>query len=233
MSILLIHDEIAFAFFRIMLFVGGPCSQGPGQVVTDDLRQPIRSHHDIHKDNAKHMKKATKHYDGLAARAAANGHIIDIYSCALDQTGLLEMRQCCNSTGGHMVMGDSFNSSLFKQTFQRVFTKDPKRDLKMAFNATLEVKTSREIKVSGAIGPCVSLGVKGASVGEQEVGLGGTCQWKFCSLTPSTTTALFFEVVNQHAAPIPQGGRGCIQFITQYQHSSGQRRIRVTTIARK
>ena len=27
----------------------------------------------------------------------------------------------------------------------------------------------------------------------------------------------FFEVVNQHGAPIPQGGRGCIQFITQYQ----------------
>lgn len=218
---------------RIMLFVGGPCSQGPGQVVTDDLRQPIRSHHDIQKDNAKHMKKATKHYDALASRAATNGHIIDIYSCALDQTGLLEMRQCCNSTGGHMVMGDSFNSSLFKQTFQRVFAKDAKGDLKMAFNATLEVKTSREIKVSGAIGPCVSLGVKGSSVGEQEVGLGGTCQWKFCSLTPSTTTALFFEVVNQHTAPIPQGGRGCIQFITQYQHSNGQRRIRVTTIARK
>jgi len=183
--------------FRIMLFVGGPCSQGPGQVVTDDLRQPIRSHHDIQKDNAKHMKKATKHYDALASRAATNGHIIDIYSCALDQTGLLEMRQCCNSTGGHMVMGDSFNSSLFKQTFQRVFGKDTKDDLKMAFNAILEVKTSREIKVSGAIGPCVSVGMKGSSVGEQEVGLGGTCQWKFCSLTPSITTALFFEIVNQ------------------------------------
>ena len=28
------------------------------------------------------------------------------------------------------------------------------------------------------------------------------------------------------------GGRGCLQFITQYQHSSGQRRVRVTTIAR-
>ncbi|XP_044013279.1 protein transport protein Sec23A isoform X2 [Aphidius gifuensis] len=217
---------------RIMMFLGGPCSQGPGQVVTDELRLPIRSHHDIQKDNAKHMKKATKHYDNLAERAATNGHIIDIYSCALDQTGLLEMRLCCNSTGGHMVMGDSFNSTLFKQTFQRVFTKDDKNNLKMAFNATLEIKTSREIKVSGAIGPCVSLGTKGPSVSEQEVGLGGTCQWKFCSLTPSTTTALFFEVVNQHAAPIPQGGRGCIQFITQYQHSSGQRRIRVTTIVR-
>lgn len=84
---------------RIMLFVGGPCSQGPGQVVDDELKHPIRSHHDIHKDNAQFMKKATKHFDGLALRAATNGHAVDIYSCALDQTGLLEMKQCCNSTG--------------------------------------------------------------------------------------------------------------------------------------
>lgn len=43
-------------------------------------------------------------------------------------------------------MGDSFNSSLFKQTFQRVFAKDQKGDYKMAFNGTLEVKCSRELK---------------------------------------------------------------------------------------
>ena len=36
---------------------------------------------------------------------------------SLDQTGLLEMKACCNMTGGNMVMGDSFNSSLFKQTY--------------------------------------------------------------------------------------------------------------------
>lgn len=42
-----------------------------------------------------------------------------------------------------------------------------------------------------------------------------------------------FCLVLQHNAPIPQGGRGAIQYVTQYQHSSGQRRIRVTTIARK
>jgi hypothetical protein len=39
-------------------------------------------------------------------------------------------------------------------------------------------------------------------------------------------------VTNQHGAPIPQGGRGCIQFITTYQHANGQRRVRVTTVAR-
>jgi len=41
---------------------------------------------------------------------------------------------------GHMVMGDSFNTSLFKQTFQRVFAKDAKGEFKMAFGGTIEVK---------------------------------------------------------------------------------------------
>ena len=41
---------------------------------------------------------------------------------------------------GHMVMGDSFNTSLFKQTFQRIFSKDFNGNFRMAFGATLEVK---------------------------------------------------------------------------------------------
>ena len=92
------------------------------------------------------MKKATKHYDTLAARACNNGHAVDIYACALDQTGLLEMKSCPNLTGGHMVLGDSFASSLFKQTLQRVFGKDKRNEYKMAFNAVFEVKTSKELK---------------------------------------------------------------------------------------
>ncbi|XP_006757801.1 PREDICTED: protein transport protein Sec23A [Myotis davidii] len=217
---------------RIMMFIGGPATQGPGMVVGDELKTPIRSWHDIEKDNAKYVKKGTKHFEALANRAATTGHVIDIYACALDQTGLLEMKCCPNLTGGYMVMGDSFNTSLFKQTFQRVFTKDMHGQFKMGFGGTLEIKTSREIKVSGAIGPCVSLNSKGPCVSENEIGTGGTCQWKICGLSPTTTLAIYFEVVNQHNAPIPQGGRGAIQFVTQYQHSSGQRRIRVTTIAR-
>lgn len=71
--------------------------------------------------------------------------------------------------------------------------------------------------MQGGIGPCVSLNVKSALVADTEIGMGNTVQWKMCTFNPSTTVALFFEVVNQHSAPIPQGGRGCIQFITQYQ----------------
>ncbi|OCT79801.1 hypothetical protein XELAEV_18026612mg [Xenopus laevis] len=192
---------------RIMLFTGGPPTQGAGMVVGDELKTPIRSWHDIEKDNARFMKKATKHYETLANRSAANGHCIDIYAY-------------------------SFNTSLFKQTFQRVFTKDLNGSFKMGFGANLDVKTSRELKISGTIGPCVSLNVKGPCVSENELGVGGTSQWKICALDPTTTLAIYFEVVNQHNAPIPQGGRGAVQFLTQYQHSSTQKRIRVTTIAR-
>ena len=48
-----------------------------------------------------------------------------------------------------------------------------------------------------------------------------TTSLKFCALNPSSTVATFFEVTNQHGTPIPQGDRGCIQFITSYQHASG------------
>ena len=38
----------------------GTPTQGPGMVVGDELKVPIRSWHDIEKDNARFMKKATK-----------------------------------------------------------------------------------------------------------------------------------------------------------------------------
>jgi hypothetical protein len=53
------------------------------------------------------------------------------------------------------------------------------------------------ISVSGAIGSCVSLNVKSASVSDTEIGMGNTCHWKFCTFNPNSTCALFFEVVNQ------------------------------------
>lgn len=40
-----------------------------------------------------------QYYEALANRSAVNGHSIDIYACALDQTGLLEMKCLSNLTG--------------------------------------------------------------------------------------------------------------------------------------
>lgn len=40
------------------------------------------------------------------------------------------------------------------------------------------------------------------------MGVGGTSQWKVCSLSPSTTLGLYFEVVNQ------------VNILTEHQTSS-------------
>jgi protein transport protein SEC23 len=167
---------------------------------------------------------------GIAARAANNGHSIDIFAGCLDQVGLAEMKQMVNSTTGFMILSDSFQTTVFKKSFQRIFDKDSAGNLLMGFNATLDVSASREFRINGLIGPAVSVQRKNASVAETEIGIGGTSAWKFCSITPKTTTAIFFEVAKQTQPQI--GTNGIIQFVTHYQHSSGFLRLRVTTISR-
>jgi protein transport protein SEC23 len=40
-----------------MAFIGGACTHGPGSVVGEELKNPIRSWHVIKEDNATYMKK--------------------------------------------------------------------------------------------------------------------------------------------------------------------------------
>ena len=42
--------------------------------------------------------------------------------------------------------------------------------LMMGFGASIEVQTTKEFKVSGCIGPCISQKKSGPSVGELEIG---------------------------------------------------------------
>ncbi|KAI5284568.1 GTPase-activating protein S23, partial [Ascosphaera acerosa] len=223
---------------RIMLFTSGPATEGPGMVVSSTLREPMRSHHDIDRDNIKYYKKALKFYEHLAKRVAHNGHVVDIFAGCLDQVGLLEMKSLANSTGGHMLLTDSFTSSQFKQSFVRIFDKDANGHLVMGFNASLEVLTTKELKVTGLIGHAVSLNKKSASVSETECGIGNTCSWKMCGIDPASSYGVYFEIANQsgggNAAQVQQGqqNRSLIQFLTYYQHAGGHYHLRVTTVAR-
>ncbi|CAG1968997.1 unnamed protein product [Fusarium graminearum] len=229
----LLESSFQNAGGRIMLFAGGPATEGPGMVVGPELREPIRSHHDIDRDNVKYYKKALKFYENLAKRTAHNGHIIDIFAGCLDQVGLLEMKGLCNSTGGHMILTDSFTSSMFKQSFVRIFEKDGDDNLLMGFNAVLEVLTTKELKVTGLIGHAVSLNKKSISVGESECGIGNTCSWKMCGIDPKSSYGIYFEIAGQGPATHQQAPqKGMMQFLTYYQHSSGQFHLRVTTVAR-
>ena len=73
---------------RLMLFLGGPCSYGPGTVVSQELKMIIRSHHDIAQDNVPYLAKATKFYQGLADRISKKGVAVDFFTASLDQMGI-------------------------------------------------------------------------------------------------------------------------------------------------
>lgn len=66
-----------------MLFAAGPCTIKPRNDCWKSIKEPIRSHSDIDKDNAKHFKKATKLYENIAAKAVKNCHTVDIFAWLL------------------------------------------------------------------------------------------------------------------------------------------------------
>eukprot|EP01103_Thecamoeba_quadrilineata_P000276 TRINITY_DN1022_c0_g1_i3.p1 TRINITY_DN1022_c0_g1~~TRINITY_DN1022_c0_g1_i3.p1 ORF type:complete len:507 (-),score=63.05 TRINITY_DN1022_c0_g1_i3:800-2320(-) len=214
---------------RVMLFAGGACTQGPGLIVSEELKESIRAHHDLQKGLAKHVKAATQYYEELATQAAHNGHVVDLFTCGADQSGFLEMDGLLKKTGGLAIQAESFRFDVFKESFAKILRPDSNGNLRMAFNATLDVHTSKELKLSGIIGNCSSLDKKGPHVGETEIGIGGTTSWKMCGLDPNSTYGIYFEVMNQTGTPTHPG---MIQITTQYQNSTGHRIMRVTTLTR-
>jgi len=162
---------------------------------------------------------------------------VDIFASSLDQVGLHEMRVLPDRTGGYLVMSDSFSLHVFKDSFRRMFDHDESGFLSMGFNAKIEVLTSREVKCSGAVGGLASLGKRGRSVSEAEVGQGGTCQWVAGAMDKNTTVSFFFDVTGTgDKGQDASGGRSkqlFLQFQTCYQHPSGRKRLRVTTVSHR
>lgn len=217
---------------RIEVLVAGPGTVDPGRVVALELGDTVRSHSDIDKDNAPFHKAALKAFDAIASRAVNAGHAIDVWTCALDQVGAYEMKSCVDRTGGVFVVSESFEHPMFTKSFEKFFATDQSGQLPFGYQASLEIKTSREFKIAGVIGPVASLNKESACVSkEMEIGIGGTCAWRLCTFDPGTTIAAYFEITNPHNNPIRADQHRYVQFVTRYLHSSGQHRMRVTTAA--
>eukprot|EP00890_Picochlorum_soloecismus_P005474 jgi/Picsp_1/5928/NSC_03285-R1_transport protein len=220
---------------RMLLFLGGPCTEGSGRVVDKDLSEPIRSHKDLAKDAAPHYRKAKKYYDGIAAQLVTQGHSLDMYACALDQVGLAEMKTAVEATGGITIQTDTFTNPVFKSSLRRMFT-PPGEDghLGLHSNATMETFCSKDIKVCGALGPASGVEKKSNLISDTMVGLGGTTTWKLCSLEPSTSIAVIYDIVAQHGSSEGlESQQFFLQFVTRYLHENGSLRCRVTTVTRR
>ncbi|KAK9120459.1 hypothetical protein Syun_018076 [Stephania yunnanensis] len=220
---------------RIMAFVGGPATEGPGTIVSKDLSEPIRSHKDLDKDSAPFFHKAVKFYEGLSKQLVNQGHVLDVFACALDQVGLAELKVAVERTGGLVVLAESFGHSVFKDSLKRVF-QSTDYDLGLSFNGIFEVNCSKDIKIQGVIGPCASLEKRTPLCSETIVGQGGTSAWKMCGLDRATSLCLVFDIVKKDtpdAVGQPTSNQFYLQFLTYYQHSNGQMRLRATTLSRR
>ncbi|KAI3996708.1 hypothetical protein MKX01_041008 [Papaver californicum] len=219
---------------RIIALVGGPCTEGPGTIVSKELSEPVRSHKDLDKDAAPHFRKAVKFYENLAKQLVTQGHVLDLYASALDQVGVAEMKIAVERTGGLVVLAESFGHSVFKDSFKRMF-EEGEQSLGLSFNGNLEISCSKEIKIQGIIGPCTSLEKKGPAVSDTVIGQGNTTSWKICGLDKTTCFTVFFDVSPTDRSN-PQGTANpqlYLQFLTSYQNPEGQLRLRVTTVTRK
>ncbi|GMY23569.1 protein transport protein SEC23, partial [Fagus crenata] len=219
---------------RIMAFIGGPSTEGPGSIVSKNLSEPIRSHKDLDKDSAPLYHKAVKFYEGLSKQLVHQGHVLDLFACALDQVGLAELKIAVERTGGLVVLAESFGHPVFKDSLKRVFQAD--YDLGLSSNGIFEINCSKDIKVQGVIGPCASLEKKGPLCSDTVIGQGNTTAWKMCGLDKATSLCLIFEVVKKEipdATMQSTNNQFYFQFLTYYQHNSGQMRLRVTTLLRR
>ncbi|KAF4357072.1 hypothetical protein CsatB_025331 [Cannabis sativa] len=218
---------------RIVALVGGPCTEGPGSIVSKDLSDPVRSHKDLDKDAAPYFKKAVKFYEGLGKQLVSQGHVLDVFASALDQVGVAEMKVAIEKTGGLVVLSESFGHSVFKDSFKRIF-EGGEQSLGLCFNGTLQINCSKDIKIQGIIGPVTSLEKKGPSVADTTIGEGNTTEWKMCGLDKSTCLTVFFDLSSSDRSNTPGAVNPqlYLQFLTRYQNTDGQMMLRVTTVSR-
>ncbi|KAF5736780.1 protein transport protein sec23-1 [Tripterygium wilfordii] len=216
---------------RIMVFTSGPATLGPGTIVDSDLSKAIRTHRDIVNGHLPSYRKLCSFYKRFSQRLVDIAAVLDLFACSLDQVGAAELKAPVERSGGFMMLGESFESDQFIKCFRHIFNRDKEGHLKMYFDATLEIVTTEDVKICGALGPCVSLRRKNSLVSDNEIGEGGTYMWKLGTLTNKTCIAFFFQVSDDRK---PQPGSAFfIQFITKYQHGNLEIRKRVTTAARR
>nr|XP_027081303.1 protein transport protein SEC23-like [Coffea arabica] len=218
---------------RIVALVGGPCTEGPGVIVSKDLSDPVRSHKDLDKDAAPFFKKAVHFYEELAKQLVSEGHVLDVFASALDQVGVAEMKVAIEKTGGLVVLAESFGHSVFKDSFKRLF-EGGEQSLGLSYNGTLEINCSKDIKIQGVIGPCTSLEKKGPSVASTVVGEGNTTSWKLCGLDRNTCLTVFFDISSSEKSdPSGSNPQLFLQFLTSYRSPEGQSLLRVTTVTKR
>ena len=123
--------------------------------MSKELAREIRSHKDLEKDSCEFWRPAVTFYEGIATTLIAHGHTLDVFACALEQSGLAEMKPAIQGTGGLVVQTDTFKNPMFKDSLTRVFAAPGDEGfVGRCACAALDVYTSRDIKLQARLPSC-------------------------------------------------------------------------------
>ncbi|KAH9584068.1 Sec23/Sec24 [Trypanosoma melophagium] len=201
---------------RLLLFTGGPCTRGPGTVVSTEKEKMMRFHRDIIDGDIPFYESAFKMYNELEKRLSDVHACLDVFAESFDQVGILEMRKAVNQTGGTFICGDAFNHHMFSTSLQRYFDRFDLRSraletegggasgdgsnfiVRSAFGVAFEVHTSADTLVSGVLGPCVvdekANNTKPHRASSPiQVGVGGTTRWRVSTIDQGVTYTFVFD----------------------------------------
>ncbi|KAG0440663.1 Protein transport protein SEC23 [Dictyocoela muelleri] len=190
---------------KIFLFTQGPCTFGPGCVVSDNLKEDIRSTSDILSGNATYTNSSFNFYASLAKKMGDLGYSIDILAATLYDIGLYEMKPIIDTTGGMVVMAQDFDRNIFTTSCRKL------QNSNYGLNAKFKINCSPSIIFKGTFG--------------QGCPIGSNC-WRLNALYPTHTLGFIFE------SNTTEPGTGYVQIVTQYQREDRKMITRVTTFAR-
>ncbi|KAG5484959.1 hypothetical protein LSCM1_07035 [Leishmania martiniquensis] len=104
---------------KVLLFTGGPCTRGPGAVISTDKADMMRFHRDIIEGDTPYYEAAFNFYKALEPRLIATNACLDVFAQSLDQVGVMEMRRCIDHTGGTLIVEDETTDIMFVESLKR------------------------------------------------------------------------------------------------------------------
>lgn len=218
---------------RMTAVVGGPCTFGPGKVVSDQLTENYRDHTDLESnaDKIDFFKKAQKFYDDLLERVAKVGVSVDLFAFSLDQFGCAEMRNLVEKSGGLVVNQEEFRSEVFEKSLEK-YVAGLFGDAAV-FSAALKVMTSKEFFISGALGP-LKLTQKATGIPSDADNLiGETGGNDFYLGGPSASSTFLFFFGHRNAEISSKNKAAYFQYQITYVDKLGNRIFRVATFQRE
>lgn len=198
---------------QVLCFLAGPCTEGPGKVVSKEKRHHMRQQQDIDK-SAKYVKDATGFYSQLAPRAS-----FAVFASSLDQIGFMEMSELLSTAAQY----DSFTDIRFIHSLQKYL------ELRRTAisNIQLTVVTSDRLLVDGVLSHATTLEPVMNNYSDTPRGEGRTNRWALESysidpsnlVVPISLSVLTGPTVRTAGETVPE--ELCIQFQLSYTNNSG------------